>query len=54
MTLGSLQNKVWNYPYFSGVGGFEIVIFHIKNKKHGLKLPKYSFESNFFSIWGLV
>ena len=25
----------------------------IKNKKHGLKMPKYSFKNNlFFSIWG--
>ena len=33
--------KVWNFPYFSEVGGFEKVIFHKKvNKKHGLKMPK--------------
>ena len=24
------QKKVWNFPYFSGVGGFEKVIFHKK------------------------
>ena len=35
------NKKVWNFPYFSGVGGFEKVIFHEnKNKKHGLKMPK--------------
>ena len=35
------NKKVWNFPYFSGVGGFEKVIFHKnKNKKHGLKMPK--------------
>ena len=22
------KKKVWNFPYFSGVGGFENVIFH--------------------------
>ena len=32
------NKKVWNFPFFSGVGGFEKVIFH-KNKKHGLKMP---------------
>ena len=45
------NKKVWNFPYFSGVGGFEKVIFH-KNKKC-LKLPEYSFKSNlFFPVWG--
>ena len=35
------KKKVWNFPYFSGVGGLEKVIFHKnKNKKHGLKMPK--------------
>ena len=24
------KKKVWNFPYFSGVGGFEKVIFHKK------------------------
>ena len=24
----SKKKKVWNFPYFSGVGGFEKVIFH--------------------------
>ena len=39
--LSQLKKKVWNFPYFSGVGGFEKVIFHKKkNKKHGLKMPK--------------
>ena len=27
---GSLQKKIWNFPKFSGVGGFEKVIFHKK------------------------
>ena len=26
----SKKKKVWNFPYFSGVGGFEKVIFHKK------------------------
>ena len=31
--------KVWNFPYFNEVGGFEKVIFHKKgNKNHGLKI----------------
>ena len=34
LTQGRLREafknkKVWNFPYFSGVGGFEKVIFHI-------------------------
>ena len=29
---GRVQKKVWNFPYFSGVGGFEKVIFHKKIK----------------------
>ena len=38
------NKKVWNFPYFSGVGGFEKVIFHKnKNKIHGLKMPKMLF-----------
>ena len=24
------KKKIWNFPYFSGVGGFEKVIFHKK------------------------
>ena len=34
---------IWNFPYFSEVGGFEKVIFHKnkKNKKLGIKMPKY-------------
>ena len=27
---GFKKKKVWNFPYFSGVGGFEKVIFHKK------------------------
>ena len=39
--LGKPSKKVWNFPYFSGVGGFEKNIFHKnKNKKHGLKMHK--------------
>ena len=34
------EKKVWNFPYFSGVGGFEKVIFHKKNKKTRSKIPK--------------
>ena len=33
---------IWNFPYFSEVGGFEKVIFH--TKKHGLKMPKHKFK----------
>ena len=29
------KKKVWNFPYFSGVGGFEKVIF---NKKIKIKI----------------
>ena len=36
--LGKPSKKVWNFPYFSGVDGFEKVIFH-KNA-HGLKMLK--------------
>ena len=48
------KKKVWNFPYLSGVGGFEKVIFHKKYNKHGLKMPKYSFKSNllFFNMGG--
>ena len=37
------KKKVWNFSYFSGVDGFEKVIFH---KKHGLKMPNNSFKNN--------
>ena len=49
------KKKVRNFPHLSGVGGFEKVIFHKTNKKHGLimpKLPKYSFKSNLFFSYG--
>ena len=39
LVKGKPSKKIWNFPYFSGVVGFEKVIFH-KNKKHGLKMPK--------------
>ena len=46
MYLGKASRKVWNFPHFTGVDGFEKKSFSIKN--HGLKclkLPKYSFKS---------
>ena len=33
------KKKVRNFPHFSGVGGFEKVIFR-KRKKNGLKMHK--------------
>ena len=39
--LGEGLKKVWNFPHFSGVGGFEKVIFRKKKKKkYGLKMHK--------------
>ena len=34
------KKKVRNFPHFSGVGGFEKVIFRQKKKKYGLKMHK--------------
>ena len=48
------KKKLWNFPYFGGVCGFENVIFH---KKHNMlskciKSPKCSFKSNLFFSYG--
>ena len=40
-TLGKAsKKKVWNFPYFSGVGLKKSFSIKNKNKKHGLKMPK--------------
>ena len=46
------KKKVWNFPYFSGVGGFEKVIFYKKNMKHGLKMPKFHLKATYFFKYG--
>ena len=37
---GRVQKKVWNFPYFSGMGGFEKVIFLKKVKRTWSKMPQ--------------
>ena len=57
MTKGRFQKKkekkVRNFPHFSGVGGFEKVIFRKKNMvSKCIKSPKYSLKSNLFFHMG--
>ena len=53
--LGKVSKKVRNFLHFSGVGGFEKVIFHKKIKTWSekcLKLPKYSLKVTYFFQYG--
>ena len=38
--------------YFTGVGGFEKVIFYKKNMKHGRKMPKFHLKATYFFKYG--
>ena len=48
--LGKVSKKVRNFPHFSGVGGFEKVIFR---KKNGLKTGVDIKQSMFIVHWTL-
>ena len=53
--FGKVSKKVRKIPHFSGVGGFEKVIFRKKNMVlKCIKSPKYSFKSNLFFSYGGV